>query len=263
MQKSFQYKNTTATYRIMGNGKPVVLIHGFAEDSTIFNPQIEFLKNYCLLIIPDLPGSGASSTNNQLLSIDDFAHFINALLLQENISECNMLGHSMGGYITLAFAELFPDKLDGFGLIHSSAFADSEEKKLTRKKGIAMIEEYGSYPFIKNTIPNLFSKKFKEENAEKIYELIEAGKSFTAAALQQYYTAMMNRPDRRQILKTSKNPVLFIIGTEDAAIPLNDVLPQTILPNCSYIHLLDGVGHMSMLEATEKLNLHLLHFINR
>lgn len=263
MKKLFEYKNATATYKIIGNGKPVVLIHGFAEDSTIFNAQIEFLKNYCLLIVPDLPGSGASATNIQLLSIEDFAHFINALLQQENITECTMLGHSMGGYITLAFAELFPDKLNGFGLIHSSAFADSEEKKLARQKGITMIEEYGSYPFLKNTIPSLFGKKFKEENVEEINELIEAGKSFTAAALQQYYTAMMNRVDRTQVLKNSKNPILFIIGTEDAAIPLNDVLQQTILPNCSYIHLLDGVGHMSMLEATEKLNLHLLHFINR
>lgn len=275
--KSFQYQNTTISYRIEGNGKPVVLLHGFGENSNIFNHQIEFLKEHCLLIVPDLPGSGKSdcfvprndvaqnpiSSIKHPVSIEDYAQIIHALLQYENISTYTMFGHSMGGYITLAFAELFTEMLDGFGLIHSTAFADSDEKKLARQKGIELIEQYGSYPFLKNTTPNLFGKKYKEEHPEKIDELIEAGKAFSKKALQQYYAAMMNRKDKTHVLKGSKNPVLFIIGTEDVAVPLNDILKQTILPECSYIHVLEGVGHMSMWEATSQLNKHLLAFIKR
>jgi len=263
MQKSFQYQNTSIYYRLEGNGEPVVLLHGFGEDSNIFNHQIDFLKEHCLLIVPDLPGSGQSTLLSHQASIEDYARIIHSLLQQENVSACTLLGHSMGGYITLAFAELLPNMLSGFGLIHSTAFADNEEKKQARQKGIEIIEKYGSYPFLKNTTPNLFGKKFKEDHPEKVEALIETGKAFSKEALQQYYFAMMNRPDRTHVLKGSKTPVLFIMGTEDVAAPINDVLQQTILPECSYIHILDGIGHMSMWEATDQLNHQLLLFINR
>jgi pimeloyl-ACP methyl ester carboxylesterase len=161
----------------------------------------------------------------------------------------------------LAFAEKYPEKLLGFGLVNSTAFNDSEEKKLTRRKGITMMEEYGVFPFIKNTTPNLFSAKFKQEHVEVIDALIEAGKKFTIEALVQYYNAMMNRPDRTEVLKTSEVPVLFVVGSEDVAAPVNDLLEQVHLPGISHIHIIESVGHMSMMEAPEELNKYLLEFI--
>jgi len=274
MQKSFSYQNATISYTIEGKGKPVVLLHGFGEDSTVWKYQVAFLKEHCLLIIPDLPGSGKSSlltskptTNNKLqttnfISIDNYAECIHALLNHENISSCIMLGHSMGGYITLAFAEKYPSLLNGFGLVHSTAYADSEEKKLAREKGIATIEKYGSYPFLKNTIPNLFSKRFKELHADQVNELIDAAKDFSKEALQQYYRAMMLRPNRSPALLSNRLPVLFVMGTEDVAAPLDDVIKQASLPYISYIYVLQDTGHMGMWEAPEKLNQQLLFFIN-
>ncbi len=173
-----------------------------------------------------------------------------------------MLGHSMGGYITLAFAEKYPAMLTSLGLINSTAFADSEEKKKTRARAIETIAEYGALAFLKTTIPTLFGPKFKEIYPEKVNELIETGSGFTSEALQQYYRAMMERPDRTHVLKSNPAPVLFVTGTEDAAVPMQDVLKQTHLPDKSYIHVLQNVGHMSMWEATEELNRHLLAFIN-
>lgn len=263
MQKTFLYKDKNVSYSAEGHGKPVVLLHGFGEDSQIFNHQVAFLKEHCLLIVPDLPGSGASAFNEALTTIESFAHCIKALLQAEGISTCTLLGHSMGGYITLAFAELFPEMLDAFGLVHSTAFADNEEKKQNRQRGIQLIEQYGPHSFLKTTTPNLFGKRFKEEHPEKVEELIEAGRAFSKESLQQYYKAMMERPDRAHVLQGSKMPVLFIMGTEDVAAPLNDMLQQAKLPICSYIHVLDGIGHMSMWEATLQLNHHLLAFINR
>jgi len=134
MIKHFNYTNATIAYRMEGAGKAVVLLHGFGEDSNIFNEQINYLTDYCQLIVPDLPGSGKSAIlddSEKEISIDDYARCIHALLQAENINSCIMLGHSMGGYITLSFAELFPQNLLAFGLIHSTAFADSDEKNKT------------------------------------------------------------------------------------------------------------------------------------
>jgi pimeloyl-ACP methyl ester carboxylesterase len=282
MQKSFQYQSATISYTIYGKGKPVVLLHGFGEDSSIWNEQVSFLKEHCLLIVPDLPGSGKSSLislksgvrrlestddpDSSLLtpdfvSIEDYADCIHALLIHENIPRCIMLGHSMGGYITLAFAEKYSSLLTAFGLIHSTAFADSEEKKKTREKSIALIEEYGVMAFLKNTIPNLFGAKFKAAHPEKVSALIEAGSAFSKEALQQYTRAMMLRPDRTHVL-SNRLPVIFVIGTEDVAAPPDDVIKQASLPNISYIHVLQDIGHMSMWEAPEKLNQQLLAFLS-
>jgi pimeloyl-ACP methyl ester carboxylesterase len=192
MRKEFTYRSATISYRVEGQGKPVILIHGFGEDGEIWNGQAAFLKDYCMLIIPDLPGSGRStllSLESEVRSlkweeknsatpdsrlqtpdfilIDDYAACIHELLKYENISSCTMLGHSMGGYITLAFAEKYPSALNAFGLLHSTAFADSEEKKKLRERGIETIEQYGAHAFLKTTIPNLFGKRFKEQNSAK------------------------------------------------------------------------------------------------
>lgn len=263
MEKKLNYDGTSQFYKVFGTGEPVVvLLHGFAEDSNIWNLQVAFLRHYCRLLIPDLPGSGKSELlQKENVTIEDYADCINALICNEKIDRCILLGHSMGGYITLAFAEKYPEKLQAFGFVHSSAFADSEDKKSVRQKGIKFIEEHGVYPFLKKATPNLFSDHYKKQHAEKVSGLIEQGKDFSKEALIQYYTAMMNRPDRSEVLQKSEVPVLFIIGSEDTAAPLHDLLKQVHLPKVSYIHIIEGVGHMSMWEETEQLNNYLLAFI--
>ncbi len=261
MQKAFEYKGGNVSYSVSGSGRPVILVHGFAEDSRIWDCQVDFLKQHCLVIVPDLPGSGLSAYSPGLQSFDDFADCLLALSQKEGINTCIMLGHSMGGYITLAFAEKHPGCLVAFGFVHSTAFADSEEKKQNRLKGIKMMDEYGGYAFIKSTTPNLFSVAYKQRFADKVNDLIENGINFKKEALQQYYRAMMGRPDRTIVLRNSKTPVLFIAGTEDVAAPLNDVLQQVHLPETCYIHILQNTGHMGMWEATDAVNKYVLQFI--
>lgn len=286
MKRSFLYQNANISYRIEGKGKPVVLLHGFGEDSRIWDEQISYLKNHCLLIVPDLPGSGESDllslesnvlsfelteeetqnpkpkTQNSI-SIKDYTDCIHALLQHENITNAIMLGHSMGGYIALAFVKKYAEQLTAFGLVHSTAYADSAEKKKNRERGIELIEEYGAYTFLKTTIPNLFGAAFKAAHPEKVEALILASQSFSKEALQQYYRAMMNRLDATDVLKSNRLPVLFVIGTEDVAAPMKDMLEQTQLTMHPYIHVLQNIGHMGMWEATDEMNEHLLAFINK
>ncbi len=262
MEKNFQYKTANVNYTITGKGAVVMLLHGFGEDSSIWQDQTHFLREKYRVIIPDLPGSGKSSIlEKSEVSISDYASCIFALLENERIEKCYLLGHSMGGYITLAFAVTYPEKLIGFGLINSTAFADSEEKKKSRLQGIEMIKEHGAYSFLKTAIPTLFSKKFKNEQPEIVATLIEKSRQFSNEVLMQYYNAMMNRPDTTSVLQHTQVRVLFVIGTEDNAAPLNDLLQQIHLPKIAHINILDGIGHMSMLEASTKLNNCLLEFL--
>ncbi|MDD2793776.1 MAG: alpha/beta hydrolase [Sediminibacterium sp.] len=255
--------NSVMHYAVTGKGFPVVLIHGFGEDSSIWNNQVNFLKDHCMLLIPDLPGTGPSLNKGDELSMESMAADIKAMLDQENIHRCLLLGHSMGGYIALAFAELYSGYLAGFGLVHSTAYADNEEKKKNRQRGIELIEQYGGYAFLKNSIASLFGNAFKTAAPEVVAALIEKSKQFSNRALQQYYQAMMLRPDRTAVLRNTALPVLIIAGTEDVAAPFGDVLEQAALSDHIQLHVLEGTGHMGMLEATTQLNQYLLNFIQQ
>lgn len=251
--RSIQYQNKNIYYRITGKGNPVVLLHGFGEDGNIWNGLMSGLQENYQLIVPDIPGSG----NSEMLedkngSIEEYAAVLMAILNKEKITQCCVIGHSMGGYIALAFAEKYPGYLNGLGLFHSSAFADDAEKKATRVKAISFIKENGSYAFLKTAIPNLFAGK---QHRAEMEELIEKGKQFTPGALIQYYNAMINRPDTSHVLKSFTGPVLFIIGEKDNAIPLQASLQQSHLPAQAHVHILD-TGHMGMIEkSTESLRI--------
>jgi pimeloyl-ACP methyl ester carboxylesterase len=169
-----------------------------------------------------------------------------------------MIGHSMGGYVTLAFAEKYPSLLDSIGIFHSTAFADTEEKKLSRKKGIQKIEENGALSFLKDFVPDLYSPSTKSLNQTIIDDHLKTISYFTKAALSAYLQSMMVRPDRTNVLKQNKIPVLFVLGRNDNAIPFNDVLRLASMPDISYIHILEQSGHMGMIEEPEKSN----HILN-
>jgi pimeloyl-ACP methyl ester carboxylesterase len=257
------YHSAKIFYRIIGKGKPVVLLHGFGEDGAIWHNQINFLKDHFQLIIPDLPGSGKSEIIPDM-SIEGMAELIKTIidieLLKQPPQQISLIGHSMGGYITLAFAEKHPHLIDSFGLFHSSAFADNEEKKAARLKSITFIKNNGVYDFLKTSIPGLF---LYPEGYQPCIDLIEKAKQFTAEAIIKYYQAMIDRPDRTSVLKKFTGPVLFIIGVHDKAIPFEQSMQQCYLPVQSHIHILRNSAHMGMWEEMDKSNMQLLQFLQR
>ena len=260
-EKFLEIKGQQLFYRVEGEGKPVVLIHGFAEDGTIFQKQVEFLKNNYRLIVPDLPGSGRSPLINAAWTMDDYAGCIKLLLEAENIHEICIIGHSMGGYIALAFAEKYSETMSGLGLFHSTAYADNDEKKSTRIKGIEFIQKHGAAKFLEQSIPNLFCEEFKNNHPQKVQEILQRYTNFSPLSLVHYYQSMMQRPDRTQTLRIFKKPVLFIIGEHDTAVPLQQSLELCHLPELSYIHLCKHSGHMGMIEETEKCNMAINAFL--
>ncbi len=260
--KSFLFQNKKIQYKVYGEGKPVILLHGFGEDSTVWQQQINFLKKDFLLIVPDIPGSGESELIPNA-DIDTYAAVVKEIFDKEQINEGIIIGHSMGGYISLALAEKYPQYLKAFGLFHSSAFADNEEKIEARKKAIDFIKDKGAYTFLKTSTPNLFTQEYKDEHADNVETLIEDGKKFTDEALIQYYEAMIARPDRTPVLQSFPKPILFIIGQHDQAIPFESSMKQCHLPSLSHVHILRQSAHMGMWEEETKANGILLFFFNR
>lgn len=260
MYKWITYKGSNICYYIFGKGLPVVLLHGFGENAGVWMGQIKAFESY-QLIMPDLPGSGYSGMIDDM-SMEGLAAAVYAILKQEEIEHCIMIGHSMGGYITLAFADQYKNMLWGFGLFHSTAYADTEEKKATRKKGIELMKEFGAYPFLKTIIPNLYSRETAEKTPEVIDEHLKSAQTAETTALIAYYQAMISRKDRRHLLKESSVPVLFVFGKEDKVVPLQDGLQQCYLPNLSYIHILTTSGHMGMQEEAKQTNVLLNHFLS-
>lgn len=262
MYQSITYSNTALSYRKTGKGKALILLHGFGEDGHIWDKQVAILEQSMMVIVPDLPGTSKSGRwNKSDIEITDFAAAILAILDAEAIHSCCLLGHSMGGYITLAFAELYPERLEGFGLVHSTAYPDSDEKKGNRLKAIALMDQYGAGAFLRNTIPTLFSAKFKKEHPDQVLSQIKHAEGFDTKTCQQYTLAMRNRPNRSFVLESNPLPILFVIGTEDIAAPLADLLGQVKLPLFASIHILENVGHMGMIEAAETMTKHILEFV--
>jgi pimeloyl-ACP methyl ester carboxylesterase len=251
--KTLSINNNKLVYKVSGSGAPVVLLHGFAEDHEVWANQVAALEKSYMVIVPDLPGSGASARLDET-SMESMAEAVKSILENEKIDQTVVIGHSMGGYIALAFAEKYPQFLKGLGLFHSTAFPDTEEKKETRRKGIEFIKKNGAYLFIKQTTPNLFTENYKLKNSDKVVTFIEHLKDFDPQSLIAYYYAMIARPKRTLVLKNFSKPVLLIIGKNDVAVPYKDSLALSHLSSTTYVTILEHSAHMGMMEEISKSN---------
>ena len=269
MQKTINFKERDIHYTYLQPQQDnhasahttLMLIHGFPESGSIFQHQITALCPYYAILVPDLPGSGDSPFNPSLHSVGDYAAGLRHIIEAEQIEKLVIIGHSMGGYIALAFAENDSDKLLGLGLLHSTAFADSAEKKANRLKAIQTMARYGGPAFLRSMIPALFGAAFKAVHPEQIQALIAAGSTFETEALQQYYQIMHDRTDKTALLERLNIPILLVSGTEDQAAPAADLILQSTLPAIAQIEVLDQSGHMGFLEKPDKVSRILKDFL--
>ncbi|HYF29693.1 MAG TPA: alpha/beta hydrolase [Chitinophagaceae bacterium] len=260
MEKKLLFQGKNLWYRLRGEGQPVMLVHGFGEDHRIWDEQVIQLEKRFRVILPDLPGSGDSELAPDV-SMDNMAEALYVILQEEEIDSIALFGHSMGGYVALAFAEKYPNVVSALGLVHSTAYADNEEKKATRRKGIEFIRNHGVHEFLKGIVPNLFSAATKQAYPELVTRLIDRYRNMDSYALIAYYEAMMQRPDRTEVLKNFKRPVLFMAGEQDTVIPHDHVVQQSGLTLLSHLHVLHRSGHMGMWEEPNECGFILEDFI--
>lgn len=254
MKKTLTYPDGEMHYRVLGNGQPLLLLHGFGESGTIWDLQSKKLAKEAMLLIPDLPGTGESPSpaSGPFTSLEKYAALLTALLDTERIESCTLVGHSMGGYIALAFAEMFPERLDGFALFHSTALPDSPQRLEARKKGIRLMQEYGAGAFLAEIIPGLYSETFRQTNQAAVQQHVAESTEWARKdALTGYYEAMMSRPDRTRVLAEFPRPVCMVLGTHDKTVDLNETKPQTGLLQHGSVSILESVAHMGMREDPE------------
>ena len=264
---SFEFDKHQMGYTKTGVGPAVILLHGFGEDHHIFNSAVYALEKTYTVYTPDLLGTGMSPINATTpitnFSIEYLADSIARLLQHEKIEDCVLLGHSMGGYVTVAFAKKYPQYLKGFGLLHSTALPDTPLKIENRTRGISFIQKFGAASFLETTAPNLFGTFTQKNHPKIVTDFIKALPHFSSEALIAYYHAMIARPNQTRVLETTNLPVLFILGDQDIAVALEDTLPQTKMPNTAYLYVLENCGHIGMLEHPTLFNNAVLDFLDK
>ena len=167
----------------------------------------------------------------------------------------------MGGYIGLAFADYYINHVIGLGLVHSTSYADNEAKKASRMKVAEFIEDNGTLKYLETATQNLFGPAFKQAHPDQIQDLIDNASEISMEAMIQFVMAMRNRKAFTHLLTQRRIPIWMIAGKQDIAVPFEDSQAQMNLLPTSNVLVLEEVGHMGMLEATDAVNNAMLKFI--
>jgi len=249
--QKIDFHSTSIRFAFQGVGLPVVLLHGYLESLEIWDNFADELSKNNLVIAVDLPGHGQSGLVDGKVTVEIMAEAVAQVLDHLKIETAVIIGHSMGGYAVLAFAELWPDRLLGIGMFHSISWADLPEKKEARDREIELIKQ-GKKDLICNVnVP----KSFADDNLDKFSFQVEKAKEIaiknTDEGIIAALNAMKSRNDRTSVLQNTKVPVFFAIGTKDNYIPIEKILNLTTLPAIKHIAIFENSGHMAFIEEKE------------
>lgn len=262
MKKQISYKGAKVMYSDQGEGQCIVLLHGYLERGEVWQPFVEKFAGGYRFIIPDLPGHGESGMWGKEHSMNDLSGAVMAILEQEEIGKVILAGHSMGGYVCMAFADLYPGRLSAYALVHSTPFADSKEKREMREREISLVLCGKKRQIVLVNIP----KAFASDNLDRMAAEVEHLKQMALASPDQGMIALLNgmkeRPDRSAILGNSELPLLLIGGMKDNYIPV-EVFEKlvSLAPHARVLRLKDS-GHMGFMEEGSLLAREFMDFMH-
>lgn len=233
-------------YERRGKGTPLVLLHGFPLDHHLWDEAVPLLEDTFDVIVPDLRGFGNSTTVDSPYGMDDYASDIAGLLDQLGIQKAALVGHSMGGYVALAFARLYPDRVRGLGLVSSQVLADAPERKEGRYKSAADVEANGISGVVESMTP-----KFTSDERLQAYARASMERQPPAAYIGAL-KAMAERADSTPLLSSLPLPVVVIHSDSDALIPIDRAREvKAALPQAHLVEIPDA-GHLPMMKSAEK-----------
>lgn len=233
----------------LGKGQALILIHGFFESKEIWKEFAAALSENHTVYGLDLPGFGGSSLLQNSISIEEVALQVDAWITQQNILDPVVIGHSLGGYVALALAEIRGARLKALGLFHSTALPDDEEKRHTRNKTITFFEKNGIDSYLDSFVPGLVAPQSVERLSSEIDFLVNEGKRSSAKAGIAYTAAMRDRKDRIEVWRNFPGKKLMIAGVLDPAVKIDNSRLHRESTDV-YVEL-ESVGHLGMIEAPD------------
>ena len=245
------YNGGKIYYSDTGQGEPVILLHGYLETSEIWSGFGKKLAEKYRVISIYLPGHGLSKVYGESHSMEFMAGAVKGLLDNLNIKKVFLTGHSMGGYVTLAFLELYPEFLKGYCLFHSHPFADSPEVVQKRENDIKIVRSGKKYLIYPMSIPTMFAA----DNLNKFHEAVQRSKDIASTIRDECMIAVLNglllRPSRLAIMEAGKVPYLWILGRKDTYISCETIPKMVKLPGNAKLMVLENSGHMGFVEEED------------
>ena len=258
----FLFKGSRIHYSESGNGTVLVLLHGYLESSEVWNGFAKKLSSRFRVISVDLPGHGLSDVYGEVHTMEFMATAVKELLDGQNIKQAFLTGHSLGGYVTLAFLELFPEYLSGYCLFHSQPFPDPPEAIEKRRREIAIVKA-GKKDLM---YPDNVTRMFASSNLEKFSFALQRSKDIASRIPGEGITAVLNgmmiRPSRLQVMEEGRIPCLWILGSMDNYIPCDFIQSKVKLPSNARVVILLNSGHLGFVEEEEKSVEVIREFVN-
>ena len=258
--KQIIYKNTKISFTDQGKGTAVVLLHGFLENKTMWDKYVSALSKNHRIITIDLLGHGETECLGYIHTMEDQADIIFAVLNSLRIRKIVLVGHSMGGYVALAFAELYPDNVKGLFLLNSTSRADSDERKINRDRAIKAVKQNHTN-FVRISITNLFSEDNREVFAKEIEKVKLQALKTPLQGIVASLEGMKIRKDREVLLHFAPYPIQLVLGKKDGVLIYDDTIDQIEGTKVELTTFPDG--HMSHIENEKELKIVLLEFLKK
>lgn len=241
------FKKGKISYSDRGKGRAIVLLHGFLGSKELLESTRNALARRFRVISIDLPGHGQSDCFGYVHTMDLMARAIKAVMDHLRLKRYAIIGHSMGGYVALAFADLFPEQVRGICLFHSTSYADSAQKKQDRDKAIKSVKKDPD-AFVRASIKNLFAAKNLKPLKKEVTFATQVARKTSKQGIVNALEGMKDRPSRDVILHFAEYPIYFIVGKYDNVLPMQSLLDQAKLCKRGKALLLEQSGHMGFLE---------------
>jgi pimeloyl-ACP methyl ester carboxylesterase len=255
-----QFKNTSIAYTDTGKGTAIVLLHGFLENQKMWDNYIVPFTKKNRVITMDLLGHGETECLGYVHTMEENADAVHAILAELRIRKAILVGHSMGGYVALAFAELYPENVKGLVLLNSTSKADSDERKLNRDRAIKAVKQ--SYiGFVSLAVANLFSENNRERLGEEIENTKKEALKTPLQAIVASLEGMKIRADREVLLHLTPYPKMLILGEKDPILGFKETKEQIQNTEVELVTFPDG--HMSHIENQDELTKVLLQFFKK
>ncbi len=253
----FSFGSGRIHYSDSGSGKVIILLHGYLESSEVWNGFQEKLASEFRVISLDLPGHGISDIYGETHSMEFMASVVKEFLDSMKLTKVFITGHSLGGYVALAFLELYPGYLSGYCLFHSQPFADSRETLEKREREIAIVEAGKKHLMYPDNVTRMFAPSNIDKYSEALKRSKEIASKIPGEGIIAMLKGMMERPSRLVIMEEGRVPCLWILGSMDSYIPCDTVRAKVKLPSNAQVIVLKQSGHLGFIEE-EKLSLKIL-----